>query len=283
MTRALASLLLALGAICGPCHEGFSDDKLPQAMKLLMSEARQAAKDGRLQRTTADFAATFEGETSPTRLAQEILQRQGTDPFIDAYVRWQLTSFAPKVDWSALDSREFQRMLTALPPLIENPRADRSIFSKFDEAARSAPLGAEVQARLSLSIEELARRTDQALALNAAALGLRDWLQAQLEEDTERTLALRLERCGAMIRAGWNVEALKQQIDESCAKAARAEGFSAEGRQAVAKLAQQLVDRRRIYLAEARIENASLVLQYDEAAVYDFDVRKWVKKIAEPD
>ena len=89
-----------------------------------------------------------------------------------------------------------------------------------------------------------------------------------------------LERCGSRVIAGWNVERIKDRLQQSFLTAATEPEFTTAQRRRIASRAERLVGRRRAYLQRAVIADGTLTMEVDEAAVYDFEVNRWIRTIA---
>ena len=114
-----------------------------EAIKLLAEEARQAKADLALPTETPDFADRFDREMDPADILRTIARRGNRDPFIDAYIRWQFTSF--DVSLPDLDDRNFARLMDEAPTMVENPKADRSAIALLDQYDRAGELSPENQ------------------------------------------------------------------------------------------------------------------------------------------
>ncbi len=253
---------------------------LAEAIKRLTEEARQAKAEKRLGRSRANFAKDFGREVPRGSLANKIRRRLHRDPFIDAYVRWQLTSFQPTLP--QMSDREFERFLADLPRLLENPRADESLIASLGDVVRTGPLTERELTSMRRLLDDLAGRSSRARALNQPALAFRAWVERGLPAQGAAALQVALEQAAALVDAGWPVDRLKARIDERCRASAGVASFTDEQRRRVAKQAHRLAGRQRLLVTSARIEEETLAVNYGETAVYDFDVRRWVKLMRAP-
>ncbi len=86
-----------------------------------------------------------------------------------------------------------------------------------------------------------------------------------------------LERCGALIEAGWEASPAKLDIEKRFRTGGRDPTLTSRQRARLAAQAERLAGRRRAYIQSARIVEEALVVDYQDTAVYNFDVRRWIK------
>jgi hypothetical protein len=243
--------------------------------KLLGDEARQAKIDKHFPRSTANFAEGSEGHIDLALFSQKILAPLDKDPVIDAYIRWQLTSYKPSLDSVPLNDRRFARMLDDLPPLLANPKADASLLEAFRKAQQTESLTPEQIKTLNAHLNELATRESDANALNVAALGFRDWVGTQLPTTGERRLLWRIEQLEARLSAGWPCDEAKQSLETHLQKSRKSTSFDDRARQRVADALAALEGRQATYIASASIRENQLYVEYGLVGAFDFDVRRW--------
>src|SRR5687767_11795008 len=70
---------------------------LQNAIAHLVDEAKFAIREGKLHHQKADYAQRFPADIPLRDLTEAIASAVDSEPFIDAYVRWQLTSFNPSL------------------------------------------------------------------------------------------------------------------------------------------------------------------------------------------
>lgn len=250
---------------------------LQKAMVALASEAKMAWTAGRVSRQTSDFAASFAHAVDAEAVARRILRPVDKDPFIDAYIRWQLSSFIPAMP--PLTDRQFEDVLRDLPRFIPNPRADERTIDLLLEWRQTNPLPPESLEPLNSLLADLNTRAGRCAELNRPAMLLRDWMESAAATDGARVVQAKLERCSTMIAGGWDVRELKSQLDERFAAAAKDAGLTAERRQRLIEQSQRLSGRRRLRIVNAAIVEKALMVETDETAVYDFDVTRWTKPL----
>ena len=270
--------LTCLAVLAGsgrPAPQEPSAAALAEAIKILIDEAKQAKHDQQLPRATADFAGGFGREVPPEMLARRLARRAHADGFVDAYVRWQLTSFDPPLP--DLDERALERFLAQLPPLLHNPHAEETLIESLGSAAREGQLSPRVQADVRRGLDDLAKRAGLVQALNRPALELRDWIDKKLPESGPPRLMAALERCGALVEAGWEASPAKLEVEQRFRARGRDLTLTSQQRVRLAAQAGRLAGRSRTYVRSARIVEGALVVDYQDTAVYNFDVRRWIK------
>lgn len=85
----------------------------------LADEARKDWKRDRVLRRYSDYSSRVQFGLSNRQLIAALLKRQDSHPTVDAYVRWQLLSFAP--DLSEARDIELRRMVALMPDLTQLP------------------------------------------------------------------------------------------------------------------------------------------------------------------
>jgi len=248
-----------------------------EAIHLLADEAQQSLVKQQLARPAPNFAAEFKKAIPAQLVGQKIIRPLHRDPFIDAYIRWQLTSYNPKLP--DLDARQFDKMLDELPKPIQNPRADRDLINTLVAAGKAGALSASAQESMNKQLNDLSEHTSLAAALNQATLDLRTWLRNQLPKTGERTLLAGLEQCNALVETGWPVDDAKARLDEDFKASDRDPHFTNEQRQSVINHMRSLIGKRDLYVTSASISNGRLAVEYADTAIYDFDVRRWAKSV----
>lgn len=250
---------------------------LAEAIKTLTDEAHKAKETQQLPRQKADFAKSFK-QTLPTELVGRKISRQvNRDDFVDAYVRWQLTSFDPTLP--KFNDREFARFVNSLPKLLDHPRADNALLADINKAIGAGVLDEKSQEQLSSKITEYTKKTSVALALNLPNVRLRTWVLSQFPKTGARPIQLKLDQLSKTVTAGWPVDRIKTQLDELFEKSDRDRSFTIQQRQTVVKQAQRLIGMNRVFLARANITDGTISADFDDSGVYDFDVRRWTRSI----
>ncbi len=252
---------------------------LASALRNLIGEATQSRADGALVRSAPNVAASVSEPLPAELIASKIIRPVDRDPLVDAYVRWQLTSFGPTL--APMSDREFNRFVATLPDIEPNPRADPAVLAEFDRIRDAGVLTEPMQERVAQRLDELERRLSTARRLRRPGEELRKWALKQASADGERRLRLQLEHLAARIGAGWGADDLKRQIEQAFERLARDPGFDQADRREIAQVVRQLIGHHCMFVGSARIEGGALIVEYDVAAVYDFDVSRWLRPLSE--
>ncbi len=248
---------------------------LREAIRRLTAEAGDVKADRRTLGDEADFADRFELPLEGPALAEAIARPAHRDPFVDAYVRWQLTSFDPAV--ADFDEGRFADLARRAPPLIENPRAERKAVSTFRRAAAAGPLPQRDRDRLREMEAEIEQRTARALLLNRPATGFRAWVQEKLGARGPRPRQWLLAWCAATINAGWSTRSIKTAITRGFEAGGSDPSFTAAQRRLVAEQARHLIGRRRAAVGKVTfMADGSVRATFSTAGVDASDVGRWV-------
>jgi hypothetical protein len=251
---------------------------LDRAVESLRVEARQVRAALRLTAAQPDFAARWSEPVPVEDLSAAMAMRQDRDPFIDAYIRWQLTSFDPPLP--PLDDRGFLRFMDAAPPLLENPRAAADILAAFERADAEPALPPQERARLQALAAEMERRAPIAAQMNLPAEAWRDWVAVRLGETGARRLLWLLERCAATIEAGWPTRSIKSRLSREFAEAAGDRSIFQNDRDRIAATARRLIGRSRRMVSEVTMFVAGDVeISFSTAAVDAADVQSWIDRL----
>ncbi len=290
-----AAWLALCGAACGAiavaglaaAHRApVASNPLPEAIRRLTAEAREVMAGRRTLGDEADFAARFERAPEVRKLVEALSRPAHGDPFVDAYVRWQLTSFDPAL--ADLDEKRFADLARRAPPLIENPRAERKAVSTFRRAAAAGPLPQRDRDRLREMEAEFVQRTARARRLNRPATGFRAWVQEKLGARGPRPRQWLLAWCAATINAGWSTRSIKTAITRGFEAGGSDPSFTAAQRRLVAEQARHLIGRRRAAVGKVTfMADESVRVTFSTAGVDAGDVRRWVEALGvgvrEPD
>lgn len=255
---------------------------LAHCIRTLTEEAKKSKADGVLVRNSADFAKEF-GDLLPGPLVRERLLRPiDKDRFIDAYVRWQLTSFAPDLDAANLKDRDFASLVSSLPACIENPQADAALIDSLQRASKLGALSESQQSEINARLNDLAAKTSAASALAMPAMQLRQWLRQQFEAANQqhRFLMLLMDAATALAAAGWPVDDAKAVIDRATEKAAEQREFTGEQRRALIVAMQRCITGTRMYVTSAGVSEGAISVNYAASGIFDFDVQRWAKAVA---
>ncbi|MHC4948289.1 MAG: hypothetical protein ACYTG1_08510 [Planctomycetota bacterium] len=283
---ALPAVVVALAAASGPAPPGPAappvapSAALRQAIALLTAEAEAARAGDASIRAETDFAAASGLAVDPRATGARLLRPVHRDPFVDAYVRWQLTGF--RVELPALTGRQLAAVLDDLPAYAPNPWAGRPTIALLNRAVRAGVLPEPEQERLAARLDALSAEASRAAARNEPARRLRDWLAERLDATPGGRLRCELARCAALVDAGWDCERRKVELERHFEAAARDPRLDDDDRRELAAVAGRLAGRRRAYVRSARLEDGAAAVVFDDTGVYDFDVRRWVRLLAAP-
>lgn len=298
MLQAISCLVLALAVgapaapptlpppVPKPARSTLSPSQaLAKAVGELVTEAEAVAADERAPRETTDFAQAFLDEHPGARIpASQAMRKLGRplhrDPYVDAYVRWQLTGFVPEMP--KLVDRAFDALLAALPPFAENPRADGHLLATLRDIVRWGELDEATQEQLRASIEQLQKDDDRARRRNEPADALRTWLFEQVGPTGRRAVEVRLEAVGARLRAGWPLDRAKAALDACCVASASDVHFTPDERRRVAAQFTKMVGQTRVFAKAIEVLDGRIDVEYGDATVADFEVRRWTRAFLEP-
>lgn len=257
---------------------------LAHAIRTLQDEARKSQATGALARGSATFADEVRaaGNAPPAAaLIEKITRRIDGDPFIDAYVRWQLTSFDPPLEAANLEDREFARLVDSLPRWMDNPRADMPLIQAMQAASARGVLTQQQQDEVNERLNQLATKASAAAALNAPAEQFFDWLIKSFRQQPQRVLALQLRRAESLAIAGWPCDEAKAALDRAIEKAARDRAFTTGQRAELARAADRSVTKARMFIAAAGLSEGTLSVNFGTTGIYDFDARRWIKAVGD--
>jgi len=257
-----------------------------QAMRELQAEGEQTKREGALVRQEATFASEFarrDGAAVDSVLAWAKFTRPAhRDDIIDAYVRWQWTGFEPTPPRKPagdedFDDAAFADLLASLPAMSANPRSDREMIARVNAALSREEVSESDAAALGKLNEDLQAQAGRAADLNRPGLELRAWIERRFEDHPVRVHLLRLERIGAMVAAGWNVEDVKARFAAGIERSMRERELDADDRREIAAAATRLDGRRTPIVTRVGATERAPEAEFDEAAVYDFEVKAWVR------
>jgi tellurite resistance protein len=254
---------------------------LPQAIRILKDEANAALESHRLPRSRADLAAAYESWPAWPKVFSRLVRPVHDEPFVDAYVRWQLTSFQPE-DFS-IPGESLGKLLADLPPLVQNPRANRKLLTQLNNTIAKGQLAAKTQDAWKQRLEELETQTQRARDMNLPGLRLRQWVIEHVQPRSAGPLLVELEQCAALARAGWSTDRVKSRLDETFAAMGRSRRFSDDDRRKVADAAQRSITPSRVYVQSTEFDEGLLIVRFAETGIYDFEVRQWLQALRRPD
>jgi len=258
---------------------GSADTAVKRAVALLVEEAKQAMTDLTLAHDAPDFATRFP-ETIPAEdLLAVVTAPQDEEPFIDAYVRWQMTSF--EIEWpTEIENRAFAKLIDNAPRLIDNPRADPAVLTTLKQAEAGGPMNPRTVEQAREYVEDVEHRAMLAEQLNKPALELFDWLAERLGETGERPRVWMLVRLAAFARAGWPVSNLKGDITRAFTDSVADESFTSEGRRLVVLFASRLVGPERQHLESVVwFADGRIALNIGVVSISHDNIDQWRKRL----
>lgn len=226
------------------------------------------------QSDQADDVAS-DGRVDRAALGERLSRSAHDDPFIDAYVRWQLTSFEPQ--WPQLDAEQWRDALRAGPWLLDNPSAEPRLIAMFERAAAAGALSRRDFDRLKTLDRDRRGATERIDQLNRPAEQFREWVADEVEGDWFRTVSWRLAQCSAVVEAGWSTRSVKTRITRAC-RAAGAAGEMARGARAqVRGWLESMAGMERRFINEVTfLASGEVNVRFSTASVRTRDAERWL-------
>lgn len=278
--RRIAALLLTCAltpglAIAQSTREG---DAITRAITELTLEGEQSRDEGTFAREDPDFAGRFDGDIPRADLQRAIVQPQHRDVFIDAYIRWQLTSF--DFDLPEMTDREFARFMNNAPRLIENPKADPELLTMLARMEASGRLSPAYTEKLRALIETLDERTMIVEHFNRPALGFRERVAEKLGKKGVRPRFWMIENLAVNIMAGWSVRGLKGELTRNFTASVSDESFTETDRRAAMMILSKLVGPGRSWLNEVTyFADGRIKVSISTSQVTQRNMTSWRKRL----
>jgi hypothetical protein len=251
---------------------------IARAMEMLKQEAARVKSEGKLPVAGSDYASRCPEEIAESDIVEALMRRTSGDPFTDAYIRWQLTSFNPKLP--DLDDRLFFRLMGNAPALLANPAADEDTLRVLERAEDAAGLSPTDATRLRETWTAVQRNAQLAQAMNKPALEWRGWIEEQLAESGPRRIQWLIERCAATITAGWPSRDIKGDLTKafrSAGAASSAYGLTPPQRSMIAEQTNLLKGLRRRAVEDVTfMANGSIDATFANYFVDEDDVQRWI-------
>ena len=252
---------------------------LERALATLTEEATLAKSSARLDHAEPDFRARFDAEIPAADLSRAIVQPQHEDSFIDAYIRWQLTSFDPALP--EMDDATFLRMLDVTPAMVENPKAAAPVLETMAEVERIGRLSRTQTEKLRSYVESLNDEAMIAAEMNRPAREWRAWLAGKLGEEGQRSRLWMVENLAATILGGWPVSELKGDISRNFTRSVEDQTFTAQQRQAVVLHLSRLIGPGRRYFHDVTyFADGAVEVAIRTSSVDRDDVENWRRRLA---
>jgi hypothetical protein len=278
LAGAVAGVVAGAGAVGAQDRPRRPASHMQEAIAVLTEEAEQARRTHTIS-DRPDFALRFERDLDLADVRRTILGRAHRDPFIDAYIRWQLTSFRPEL--TPLDGRDLGRLLREAPAMVENPRAASDVMDLMRRAADAGQLSPADRELLRALVAELDERSSIAEQMNMPAVQFREWVHLRLSSGGSAPLQWLIENCAATIDAGWPPRAIKGRMTAAFSAAGIDESITDADRAALTELLYAMVGRERRSVNRVTfLADGSVRVSYATAQVTRRDVENWVERLA---
>ena len=250
---------------------------LRELLAMLEREGRQAREEGELPRAYPSIAADFPHDLPMDALAKKITTKLDRDPFIDMYMRWQLTSFDSALP--EMTDREFERMVDNLSGYLPNPRAEQAFINQVNRGIEAGELTEREQQQFEDRFNQLAADASKARALSQPAEQFRRWLLEQVGDTGLRAIQLQIDHVMTLTDAGWPVGRAKGGLEAMLTASQRDRSFTDAQRKRIAKQIARLREDTRNYVVSARIVEARVEVNFTLTGIYDFDIRRWLRAL----
>lgn len=251
---------------------------MAQAIAALTAEAEQLKREEKPPSNVADFAQRFNKEIAAEDVLAVIVKPAHADAFTDAYIRWQLTAYKPNM--AGLEDAQFVKMLSTMPALLANPRAEAGLIEVFKKVDKSGPLAGPELARVRQISDDLERRTALVEAFNGPANLFRDWVLSQCGETGPRRLQCLIERAAATITAGWPSREIKSTIGKAFKSAAGDLTLTDQHKQIIAEQSRKLAGLKSSTIDHITfLKDGTVNATFTSPAISKNDVEKWVKSL----
>ena len=248
-----------------------------QAVRLLIREAGLVKTEGTDLPETPDLARRAPG-LDPDDVVEALLRRAHEDPFVDGYVRWQLTSF--DLELAGFDDRQFEQLLRHAPVLIPNPRAEPGAVTLFRRGHEAGPLPRRDLERLRSLDRALTASTARVESQNRAALAFYDQIQRKLPATGPRPRLWLLKRCAVMVAAGWPTRSVKRSITDSFSETVSDDTLTNADRRRLTAAAQSLAGRKRAIVTRMSVmANGSVTASFATSGISAKDVAGWIERL----
>lgn len=251
------------------------------ALKTLKAEAETRREDPASLPSWPDFAKRDDapGGIASEDLVEALTRRADKDPFTDAYVRWQLSSF--DLDLNLLDAATFGRLVREAPVLMANPRADGQVIALFDRVAETGPLAEEDLQQFRDLVARLDAETARVKAMGGPATAFHEWVQKRVDEHPLRSRQWLLVRLAMTTSAGWPVARLKTEVTRTLAQAASDATLTAAQRALLARQLRALsrLEPRRVVDEVTFMADGSVRVSFVTSEVSEEDIGRWLERV----
>jgi hypothetical protein len=283
--RTVAGLVLGLAACSAgaPPPVTVAPSPIRTVIEQLVEEARGPQSTLSPPGGEPDFARRPDAPPPPppADVAQAIAGRTHPDPFIDAYVRWQLTSYrAPLGD---LDDEQFAMLAGNMPPLLDNPRAGQRYVRFMRHMLEQGPLDDQERELVELRLADVGAQSLLVAGFYPIADRLWRWVDDQLAPTPARRLTWRLAHAAAAIRAGWPAAPLIGRVDQTVAAVAAGPGLTEPERAAFSeRLRAARMLERTLILDAAMGADGAVSGRIALTRIGDEDASRWTAALAPP-
>ena len=249
--------------------------KMQAVLRQLREEAIAAQKGQQPMRDEANFA--LETTLSPPLdlISQNLIRTQHRDPFIDAYIRWQLTGFNPT--FPQLPNRKQQDVLRKLPTLTANPLSDPAVLNRVNELLQIPILTEQEQLQIITEYTKLTDAQRRAAKNNVPATKLRMWLIKSFPPQSRAGLEVRVELVATMVGSGWAAVGPKNLLQSGCEMAGQNQELSKADRESIALLLKKLTGLSSTMVDDLRTGDFALQADFRSSTIQDFEVREWTR------
>lgn len=264
-----------------PVRPGSTRSVMQQVIERLTEQAIEAKKTGEIpdEPTIAAEIEESGAKVDEVDVLRAMVRRQHRDPFVDAYIRWQLTGF--DVTLPEISDRDFITFMDNAPAFVENPAADPRIVSFFEQAERAGAHAPDRVEFIRRAQAEMETKQREAVRLNEPATKYREWVAEQLGETGVRPRQWMMEELAAKIAAGWPVSDIKGAMSRAYSDSVNDETFTPEQRAMLVNQLKTIIGPGRrwvkeiTYLASGEVKVAVWTSSVDMG-----DVENWTNRLA---
>ena len=223
------------------------------------------------------FRIELAGKVDTRVFERKILKPTHDNPFVDAYVRWKLTTF--DIDLENLSDLAFQTLLEGLPDYPENPRANRTLCDTVARAAtREKPLNRPEIVSLKNKLEEVRTQYKIAKSHIKPADQFRLWVIEELQNNPPRLALAHLERIAATVSAGWKANRTLSQAESAFAAINTNGGLSDDAHKSLNTIASRISGINRLTLQDVDISfEGTMIPHWRSTAVDEFDLKRLLR------
>ncbi|MDP6541336.1 MAG: hypothetical protein QF444_01145 [Phycisphaerales bacterium] len=208
---------------------------------------------------------------------QKILKQTNDDPFIDAFVRWQLVGF--NINLPELSDFGFQQLLEQLPNYPENPRANLIFCDTLARASASdRPLGKTEIVSLRQRLEDINKQYRIARSRAIPADQFRLWLIEKLQQQPARLALAHLERISATVSAGWPYQTALLQAEIAFVDINSSGGLDSSSLREIERIATRISGINRLVLLRVDTSyDGRITPHWRSTAVDEFDLKRLLR------